>query len=189
MTGWTIVVPVKGTSASKSRFGPGDHRDLALAMALDTVEAALAVAPVIVVTIAGEEFQALGAHVVADRGLGLDAAIVTGLAASPEDAGSAVLLADHPALQPEELRDALAAAGEHRRAFVPDADGTGTALIVAASPTEQDAAFGVGSRDAHRARGYVELVGDWPGLTRDVDVPEHLDGLPLGRRTRAFLRG
>lgn len=189
MTEWTIVVPVKGTSASKSRFGPGDHRDLALAMALDTVEAALAVAPVIVVTIAGEEFQALGAQVVADRGRGLSDAVNVGLSAARQDAGAAVLLADHPALRPDELRAALAAAVGHRRAVVADAEGTGTALLAARSPGDHDPAFGVGSHDAHRARGYVDLVGEWPGLVRDVDVPEHLEGLTLGRRTRAFLRG
>lgn len=189
MTEWTIVVPVKGTSASKSRFGPGDHRDLALAMALDTVEAALAVAPVIVVTIAGEEFQSLGARVVADRGGGLAGAVATGLAAARPDAGAAVLLADHPALQSQELRAALDAAAEHRRAVVADADGTGTALLAARSPDDHDPAFGVGSHESHLARGYVDLVGVWPGLARDVDVPEHLEGLTWGRRTRAFLRG
>ena len=39
---WSVVIPVKGTSNSKSRFGTGDNRELAIAMALDTVCAALA---------------------------------------------------------------------------------------------------------------------------------------------------
>ncbi len=188
MTDWTIVIPVKGTTASKSRFGPGDHRDLALAMALDTVAAARDVAPVIVVTLGGAEFQALGATVVQDRGRGLAAAIDQGLAAAPADQHSAVLLADHPALDPAELRSALAAAASHERAIVPDADGTGTALLTAATPAAHDHAFGPGSRAAHVERGYAVLTGDWPGLARDVDVPDHLDDLALGPRTREFLR-
>lgn len=188
MSDWTIVIPVKGTTASKSRFGPGDHRDLALAMALDTVAAALRVAPVVVVTVGGAEFQALGATVVQDHGGGLAAAIGDGLVASPSDRRSAVLLADHPALQSSELSAALAAANLHERAFVADAEGTGTALLAAHAPTGHDHAFGAGSRAAHLARGYVELRGDWPGLRRDVDVPDHLDDLPLGPRTSEFLR-
>ena len=66
----TVVIPVKASAESKSRFGPGDHAELAKAMALDTVEAARRVAPVVVVTNAtyAAEFAALGATVVADPG-------------------------------------------------------------------------------------------------------------------------
>lgn len=188
MSEWTIVMPVKGTTASKSRFGPGDHRDLALAMALDTVATAVRVASVIVVTVGGAEFQALGATVVQEHGGGLAAAIDEGLAASPADRRSAVLLADHPALQAAELSAALAAAAPHERAFVADAEGTGTALLAARTPAAHDHAFGTGSRAAHLARGYVELAGTWPGLRRDIDVPDHLEDLPLGPRTTEFLR-
>ncbi|MGX5679869.1 2-phospho-L-lactate guanylyltransferase [Schumannella luteola] len=186
---WTVVIPVKGTAASKSRFGPGDHRDLALAMALDTVEAALAVAPVVVVTVGGAEFQALGASVVQDPGAGLIAAIEAGL--EVVGSNSAVLLGDHPALRPAELEDALAAAEAHPRSLVADDDGTGTALVTALGGTPHDLAFGAGSRALHLDRGYVELAGDWPGLRRDVDLVEHLDalalaGLALGRHSRAL---
>ena len=187
MQDWTIVIPVKGAAvASKSRFGPGDHRDLTLAMALDTVEAALAVAPVIVVTVGGAEFQSLGARVVQERGSTLIEAIEQGLAEAATD-NTAVLLGDHPALLPEELTAALRAAAQHPMAIVPDHDGSGTALVTVLEGTHHRLAFGPGSRAAHMANGYAEITGQWPGLSRDIDVPDHLDGLRLGRRTRAFL--
>ncbi|NYF11297.1 2-phospho-L-lactate guanylyltransferase [Leifsonia sp. AK011] len=186
MQDWTIVIPVKGAAvASKSRFGPGDHRDLALAMALDTVEAALAVAPVIVVTVEGAEFQSLGARVVQERGTDLNEAIEQGLAET--SGNTAVLLGDHPALLPEELRAALMDATAHPLAMVADHDGSGTALVTALAGERHRLAFGVDSRAAHLANGYTELTGPWPGLTRDIDVPDHLDGLRLGQRTRDFL--
>jgi 2-phospho-L-lactate guanylyltransferase len=190
MQNWTVVIPVKGTAASKSRFGPGDHRDLALAMALDTVEAALAVAPVVVVTVGGAEFQSLGATLVQDPSGGLIAAIEAGLAGL--EGSTAVLLGDHPALQPDELRDALAAAEAHPLSLVPDDDGTGTALVAATAGAAHRLAFGPDSRALHRANGYVELDGSWPGLSRDVDLGEHLDqlaaaGLALGHHSHALL--
>ncbi len=187
MQDWTIVIPVKGAAvASKSRFGPGDHRDLTLAMALDTVEAALAVAPVIVVTVGGAEFQSLGARVVQERGTDLIEAIEQGLAEAAT-ANTAVLLGDHPALLPEELAAALEAAVGHPLAMVADHDGSGTALVTALAGADHRLAFGSGSRAAHLSNGYAELTGQWPGLSRDIDVPDHLDGLRLGRRTREFL--
>ncbi len=182
---WTIVIPVKGTTAAKSRFGPGDHRDIALAIALDTVEAALAVAPVVVVTVGGAEFQSLGATVVQDPGGGLIAAITAGL--EHTEGNTAVLLGDHPALTWSELRDALVRAQGHPLSMVADDDGTGTALVAALAGTPHRLAFGPESRVRHRDAGYVELDGDWPGLRRDVDLIDHLDGIALGRHSRGIL--
>lgn len=186
-TSWTIVVPVKGTSAAKTRLG-GDDR-LAMAMALDTVEAALAVAPVIVVTSAAAQaaFEELGATVVPDPGTGLLGAIAAGLAAT--SGATAVLLGDLPAVRPAELAAALDAAARHPLSIVADADATGTALAAATPGATHALAFGPGSRAAHVAAGYVELAGEWPGLRRDIDLAEHLDGLELGPRTAAVLRG
>ena len=155
-------------------------------MALDTVEAALGAADVVVVvpdSLAGD-FAALGARTVTDPGGGLDAAISHGLLAVDPTRGSAVLLGDLPGLQPAELSAALALATE--RVMVADADGTGTVLIAAPPGTAHDIAFGEGSRARHLALGYRELLEPWPGLRRDVDRPEHLGGL-LGTRTRAIV--
>lgn len=186
MSDWTFVIPVKGTAESKSRFGAGDHRELALAMALDTVEAALEVARVVVVTVDGAPFAALGASVVSDPGEGLDAAIDAGLA----EAGSgptAILLGDHPAVTPEELRAALEEADRVERAVVADGEGTGTALLTARGGIGHDHAFGSGSLLRHVRLGYAQLEGRWPGLARDVDLPEHLADIEPGVRTRDFL--
>ena len=193
MTPWTLIVPVKGTPQAKSRLG--DQRvGLALAIALDTVGAARAangVRELLVVTTGAvaASFEALGARVVLDSDGGLAAAIDAGLALADGGIGSAVLLGDVPALRPEELASALAAAAGHPLSFVADAEGTGTVLVAAGPGHPHRLAFGPGSAAAHRGNGYVELVGDWPGLRRDVDLPEHLHALELGPRTAAYLAG
>ncbi len=191
---WTVVVPVKGTSASKSRLGGEDARRerLAAAIALDTVETVLAtpgVVRVVVVTSASAApaFAALGADTVLDAaGEGLNAAIRLGVSAAEGAVG--VLLGDLPALRTEELAAALGLAAGHPRALVPDADDVGTVLITARAAGDHDPAFGGGSRRKHLDRGYVEL--DLPatsGLRRDVDTPEQLAALErLGPRTAAL---
>jgi 2-phospho-L-lactate guanylyltransferase len=88
---WSVVIPVRGTANSKTRIAPGGNSELAIAMALDTVTAALAadgVDEVIVVTSAADAFRHTGAHVVADQHAGLSAAVESGLAAVgfPRDA-------------------------------------------------------------------------------------------------------
>ncbi len=184
MQNWTIIIPVKGTPQAKSRFAPGDNQALALAMALDTVEVALTVAPVIVVASHGLPFEELGAQVVRDPGGGLNAAIAAGVAAA--SGATAILLGDHPALTTAELGEALDRAANYERSLVADADGTGSALTT--SRTTHDPHFGPDSRARHTAAGYVELDGDWPGLRRDIDTADQLAGLTLGPRTVALLQ-
>jgi len=194
LTDWVIVVPVK-LVAAKSRFGPDDNAALARAMALDTVAVALTVGRVIVVTADAAAFAsevaALGAQVVPDPGAGLNAAISRGLDSVGLDSPRAVLLGDHPALTPVELREVLAAAAEHPLSFVSDAEGDGTAITTAAPGVPHAPHFGGGSAAAHRSAGYVELFGAWQGLRRDVDLAEHLavhlDGTPVGPHTSALL--
>lgn len=85
----------------------------------------------------------------------------------------AALPADVPALRPAELAQALAdAAG--RRAYVPDAAGLGTVLLVAAPGEPLDPRFGPGSADAHERSGALRLTGAWPTLRRDVDTADDL---------------
>ncbi|SDZ33832.1 2-phospho-L-lactate guanylyltransferase [Herbiconiux ginsengi] len=90
---WTVVVPVKGTAAGKTRMAPGlDQRQRMLlveAFALDAVSALSASAlvdRVIVVTDAAAELsgslRALGADIVADPGAGLNAAVAAGIEAA-----------------------------------------------------------------------------------------------------------
>lgn len=173
-----------------------------MAIALDTVAAAVSAAADVIVVTAGAvapQFEAIGARVVLDPGGGLSGAVDAGIAraVAAAVAGSgpvaiAVLLGDVPALQPRELVAALLAAEQHPQSFVADADGTGTVLIAALDGRAHAPAFGPDSRALHVAAGYVELPVDAAsGLRRDVDTPEQLDALTgrLGARTVAALQG
>ena len=192
---WVVVVPVKGTGQAKSRFGPGDHSALALAMAADTVAAAMeaeGVAGVLVVTTAEASgiFDDLGAFVIVQETAGLAAAISLGVATAAEmtepGRGIAVLLGDLPALTPTELNAALTAARSHPLAMVADTAGDGTTLITASDGARHAPAFGVGSSAAHRIAGYMPLeVSSGSGLRNDVDSAKDLALLTgrLGVRT------
>ena len=183
MPTWSVVVPAKRLAVAKTRLRPltealGDpaaHEALVLALLADTVSAAISgrlVAEVVVVTddpTAAALVRRLGARTVADApDAGLNAALEHGTAVAREPAVAA-LSSDLPALRPEELAAALDAASAVPRAFVADAQGTGTTLLTAVGVPLRPA-FGPGSADAHRSSGAVPLSGDWPGLLRDVDT-------------------
>ncbi|HUA30588.1 MAG TPA: 2-phospho-L-lactate guanylyltransferase [Streptosporangiaceae bacterium] len=199
---WSIVIPVKVLALAKSRLtGPAGPRraELALAMAADTVAAAVAcpvVDSVIVVTdddAAAAELSGLGALVLPDEpGDGLNPALVFGAAYSDEHwpgRGRAGMAADLPALAATELGRALARAGEVAEAFVPDAEGTGTTLYSAGPGAAFRPRFGLGSYRAHLAVGAVELaLSGLDGLRRDVDTVSDLQDaarIGLGPRTLA----
>jgi 2-phospho-L-lactate/phosphoenolpyruvate guanylyltransferase len=201
---WALVVPVKRLARAKTRLTAvaGALRpQLALAFAADTVRAALdcpVVDGVIVVTdepSAAAELAALGARVTGDRpDAGLNAALLHGASEATRHhpgTGLGALSADLPALRPEELGWALAAAAAYDTAFVADATGSGTTLLLARAGVVLRPAFGPGSRAAHRALGAVELaVAGMASVRRDVDTPADLaDALRLGvgPRTRAIL--
>jgi 2-phospho-L-lactate/phosphoenolpyruvate guanylyltransferase len=203
--GWSAVVPVKRLPVAKSRlYRPGwprsAHAELALALALDTVAAALETAPVaraVVVTDdpdAGPAMRRLGALVVSDEpDAGLNPALEFGARRAVELApadGVVALSADLPALRPDDLAAALAVAAEHPRAFVADVAGTGTTLLAAAPGVALVPRYGPDSRAAHRDSGAVELAGEWPSLQRDVDTAADLAAaaqLGLGPATSQWL--
>jgi 2-phospho-L-lactate guanylyltransferase len=89
-----------------------------------------------------------------------------------------VLQGDLPALQTQELTEAIAAAQHHERSFVADRLGTGTAALCAFG-TSLDPRFGPDSSAQHRRSGAIELTGAWPGLRCDIDTP---DDLAVARR-------
>jgi 2-phospho-L-lactate guanylyltransferase len=210
-----LVVPVKQLGAAKSRLrgaadqGVGDagaHARLALALAHDTVAAVRAssrVRRLVVISsdpLVGAELGAVGVEVVPDGPVpGLNAAYTAGATLLRQrDPAAAVgaLQADLPALRPEELDDAIAAAAHlfattrAERAFCADAEGTGTTFLVAASGVALEPLFGVGSAVGHRDSGAHPLRGDWPGLRRDVDTVDDLRDamdLGLGRHTGCVL--
>ncbi|MEU5878018.1 2-phospho-L-lactate guanylyltransferase [Spirillospora sp. NPDC047279] len=199
---WTIVVPVKVLAKAKTRLSAaaGPHRQaLALAVAADTVAAALAcdrVHDVIVVTddpLPAAELGALGARIVPDEpDAGLNPALVHGARRSRENAphtGVGALSADLPALRPAELAAVLDAAAGAPVAFVPDAAGIGTTLYAARPGVPFSPAFGGDSRLAHRSQGARELLLDGiDSVRRDVDTVDDLNAalaLGTGPRTAA----
>lgn len=199
MQRWSVVVPAKRLAVAKTRLGPtgtrAAHEELVLAMLGDTLDAVLgcpAVGAAWVVTDdprAAAVAAAGGARVVPDApAAGLDAALRHGALATGNPLVAA-LHSDLPALRAGELAGALGAAAAQWRAFVADADGTGTTLL-AVTDGVLAPAFGPGSAAAHAASGAVPLEGGWPGLRRDVDTPAHLAeaaALGTGPRTRAAL--
>lgn len=198
-TEWHVVVPVKGVVGAKSRLAPPDGVDrghLAVAMALDTLEAVCrVVAPGRVRVVTSDAWFAaaardLGTLVVADPSGGLLGAVAAGLDDLGPDALTAVLLGDLPALRPEHLRRALSAAEDHPRAFVPDRQGTGTVLLTGAPGIPFVPHFGTGSAAAHEVAGYTRLDLALPSLRTDVDVAEDLAAvlrLGTGRHTAGLL--
>jgi len=215
---WYVVLPVKGGADAKSRLGghPVARRTLALAMAVDCLEAVTrtpGVAGTLVVTdddAAARAAEDLGARVVRPGPVpagrrALDAAVTDGLcaaAALAEDGdgtttGVAVLLADLPALRPEDLAVALRAAADAlddgaAAVLVPDAAGTGTCLQAARRAADVPVAYGAGSATRHERAGARRLALDVPRLRRDVDVADDLRAarvLGVGRRTAAALDG
>lgn len=204
---WRLVVPIKGGAGAKSRLHPPpgvSRASLACAIARDCLAAACSGMPrgrVHVVTADPDTAllaQRLGAAVVPDPRLGLNAAVGVGIAAAAgaaraaqaaqaaqgvslpdasygSGAGIAVLLGDLPALLPEDLVAALSAAAGFERAVVPDADGTGTVLLTARRGALEPA-FGAGSAERHVRAGHERLDLDLPRLRTDVD-----DDLSLSR--------
>lgn len=181
---WAAVVPVKGGPLAKSRLAlpRADRLRLADAFARDTVAALQAGGPGMPVLVVSSDAAvsqwaaADGAALVADPGLGLDAAVAAGCRAAVSRGARriAVVLGDHPALRPEEVGAALEASTRHPACVVPDADGDGTAVLtltvpVGASALDVRTAFGPGSALAHERLGHTRLDLDLPGLRVDVD--------------------
>lgn len=203
-SGWSLVIPVKTLVAAKTRLADaaGPHRvALAVAIACDTVQAALAcprVARVVVVTAdprAARPLSAIGALVVDDPREGLNAALRRGAAEAvrlaPGDPVGA-LQADLPALRPEELGRMLAAAEEFEQSFLADAAEVGTTFYGTLPGVPFTPGFGGESRARHLARGAKEItVTGIPSLRTDVDTPADLIAalsLGTGPRTRAVAR-
>jgi len=197
---WTLVVPVKPGPTAKSRLDvPGvDRTALARAIVLDTLEQVLASRRVARLLLVGgspdaaEAWPGAPIEVVPDPGEGLLSAIAAGLAAAGDGVPRAVLLGDLPGLRAAELDAALRLAGSAARAFVPDAEGTGTVIATARPGMPFEPLFGEGSAARHHGAGFIELrLPARTGLRRDVDTVEQLRDLALadrlGPRTRALL--
>ncbi|HEX9176922.1 MAG TPA: 2-phospho-L-lactate guanylyltransferase [Mycobacterium sp.] len=187
-----LIIAVKRLAVAKTRLAPvfsaPTRERVVLAMLLDTITAAAkepSLRGITVVTpddVAAEAARQLGADVLADPTPDghpdpLNNAIVaaeTVVGSAPDPPSNVIVLqGDLPALQTQELTQAIAAARAHRRSFVADRHGSGTvALFAFGSPLEP--AFGPDSARRHRHSGAVELTGPWPGMRCDIDTPEDL---------------
>ncbi len=194
-----LIIAVKRLDAAKTRLAPmfsaaaqGVRAELVLSMLVDTLTAAAAVSVVGSITvvtpdeIAADAARALGARVLIDptpagHSDPLNTALRTAEAAIRDrHANVGVLQGDLPALQARELARALAGARAHRRSFVGDRHGSGTAALFAFG-TALDPRFGPDSARRHRDSGAIELTGGWPGLRCDIDTPDDLSAaLELG---------
>jgi 2-phospho-L-lactate guanylyltransferase len=189
-----LIVAVKRLAAAKTRLAPvfsaATREKVVLAMLVDTLTAAARVGSVSRMTVitpddvAAAAAAELGADVLSDptpdgHSDPLNNAIAAAERVVSESVSNIVVLqGDLPALQTQELAEAIAAARHHERSFVADRLGTGTAALCAFGTT-LDPRFGSDSSARHRRSGAIELTGAWPGLRCDIDTP---DDLAVARR-------
>jgi 2-phospho-L-lactate guanylyltransferase len=202
----TAVVALKPAAHAKSRLAtlPDPlRRRLAWTMAVDTLTALrAAVTDMLVVSdqpALASRLARVGvdATVVPEAGAtGLNGALSRG-AALASARGSRTVLAcvgDLPALRPSSVETVLTAVVEGTRAYLADASGVGTTMLVA-SGVPLDPRFQGRSAAAHRVSGAVPLTDDRlgtpvPDARRDVDTEVDLGpaaGLGVGAATAALL--
>ena len=197
-----LIIAVKRLTDAKTRlapvFSPGVREQVVLAMLLDTISAARQVPEVASITVvtpdetAGAAAAELGARVLPDPtqaghpdplNNAISAAESFVLLSTPN---VIVLQGDLPALQPQELSEAIAGARAYPRSFVSDRHGSGTSALFAFG-VPLDPHLGTNSAALHRKSGAIELTGSWPGLRCDIDTPEDLQAarhLGMGTASR-----
>ena len=189
-----LIVAVKRLTAAKTRLAPifsaSTRESVVLAMLVDTLTAASRVSSVRRITVvtpddvAAAAASELGAEVLTDptpdgHSNPLNNAIAAAERVVSQSVSNIVVLqGDLPALQTQELAEAIAAARRYERSFVADRLGTGTAALCAFG-TALAPRFGPDSSAQHRDSGAIELTGAWPGLRCDIDTP---DDLAVARR-------
>ncbi|MCH9728263.1 MAG: 2-phospho-L-lactate guanylyltransferase [Actinomycetia bacterium] len=211
MTGGTtsdigLVIAVKRLTTAKTRLAPAfstsNRENIVLAMLVDTIDAASAVTALQSVTVVTPDDTAAAAA----RGLGalvltdptpeghhdpLNNALLAAEAVVRRHTSNIVALqGDLPAMQTQELDEAITAARGWPRSFVADRHGTGTSALFSFGGA-LDPHFGPDSAERHRRSGAIELAGDWPGLRCDIDTPEDLSagrGLSIGSATLQAIR-
>lgn len=190
-----VLVPIKAPAIAKSRLSSlGDEvrRALVTAFATDTITTALEsphVGLVLAVTddhVLATGLADLGAQVIPDGATDdLNGSLVQAaaeLSRRRPELRIAAICADLPALREAELSQLLLSAPDDRAAFVADAQGVGTTVLLAPSVEQFDPRFGPGSRAAHLHAGAHEIdLSDVPSLRRDVDTTaDLLDAIRLG---------
>jgi coenzyme F420-0:L-glutamate ligase/coenzyme F420-1:gamma-L-glutamate ligase len=204
-TRWGVVIPVKRLGGAKTRLTAGDvaREELALAFALDTIDAVLGARQVRLLVVVSSEPRIVdaladragvraGVRTVPDPETGLNAALVAGrdALAAEHDGPVALLLGDLPSLRSADLDAVLVRADQQDTAMVADAQGTGTTMITARRRPDAVPRFGPGSRAAHEAAGHHRLDPVPPSVQQDVDSFEDLAAavrLGVGRATADLL--
>jgi 2-phospho-L-lactate/phosphoenolpyruvate guanylyltransferase len=187
-----LIIAVKRLAAAKTRLAPvfsaPTRERVVLAMLIDTVAAASKVESLRGITVvtpdelAADAARRLGAATLADPtpaehpdplNNAISAAEAAILQTPSAPSNIVALQGDLPAMQPQELAEAIAAARAHDRSFVADRHGSGTAALFAFGAALKPE-FGPDSARRHRHSGAVELTGPWPGLRCDIDTPDDL---------------
>lgn len=179
---FSLLVPVKNGRAAKTRLGgvtPVGRAELMDAFARDAIEAARGT-PLVDVYVVGEPStladlgRDLDVPILPDEGEGdLNQALRRAAArVARPGRGIAAMLGDLPCLRTEDLELALGRGG---RAFVADAAGTGTTLLLAPAGSELDPHFGQDSAQAHATSGATAVAGELVSLRLDVDTTEDLE--------------
>lgn len=176
---WSLVVPVKRLDNAKTRLALSvDLRaDLAVAMAHDTIAAAVSCSLVDEVVVVTDDARAratlapLGVRVVNDEpDAGLNAALAHG-ADQARNATVAAVSSDLAALRAADLAAVLAEAARHDSAVVADLPGRGTTLLAATSRSRFVPAYGSDSFAAHLAAGAADITPSAAAsVRRDVDT-------------------
>jgi 2-phospho-L-lactate guanylyltransferase len=194
-----VVVPFRGADAKTRLAALGDvrRRAVAVAMLLDTMAAVAASStPVrlhLVTDDAGPARAAAGeawpVAVHTDAPAGLNPALEYVLPRLDVGQPRAVLLADLPCLRPADVDALVVALRSEGRLVVPDAEGRGTTMLLAAGGEPLVPSFGRGSLARHLADGAEPIAA--PATARqDVDDPFDLERaveLGVGPRTAAVL--
>jgi 2-phospho-L-lactate guanylyltransferase len=163
----TVVVPFRGANGkSRVALPEPERRELALSMLRRVLAAAAEVGEVLLVT-DDEEARSLAPRWIADPGAGQGAAVAAALTEAEAEAPALVVNADLPEIEPQDLRDLLAAIPAGGVAIVEADDGTTNALGLAA-PELFEPLYGPGSASRFRERGAVNV--QLPRLVHDLDT-------------------
>jgi len=201
---WTVIVPVKGFSAAKSRIDSASAAPADLARAfLKDVLAAIAQAPSVARLIVATADPAVaevasehGAEVVDDSGHpGINAAAAHASRQRAAGTGVAVVVSDLPGLTPSALGAALSLASLASTSFIADRAGTGTTMWMSGDGLGFPCHFGPQSRRAHVAAGALDLVAHHPeqrsalaAARADIDTwSELLEATRVGSFTAELL--
>lgn len=180
MTGWTAIVPLKISAASKSRLGDAlaapARIDLVVEMARHVL-ATLAQVPEVdrIVMLSAEQPDWWNGVWSADRAGALNPALEAWRQAE-RPARLLVIHGDLPFARPDEISTLLAAAQASSAALATDVAGLGTNALALSGRADFAFQFGIGSRAKHAACQPCHVL-ELASLARDIDEPADLADL------------